>query len=69
MLKSEVLKHQEKLYIRTTTDDLELPIIVEDNMVDIAKKLGMQKASVRSCFSHKYNGYHKIEMEEENEEE
>ena len=53
----------------TTRDDLELPIIVEDNMVDIAKKLGMQKASVRSCFSHKYNGYHKIEMEEENEEE
>ena len=63
------MKRKKFLYMVTTRDDLELPIIVEDNMVDIAKKLGMQKASVSSCFSHKYNGYHKIELEEENEEE
>ena len=61
------MKRKKCLYMVTTRDDLELPIIVEDNMIEIAEKLGMQKASVRSCFSHKYNGYHRIELDEENE--
>lgn len=56
------------LYIKTTTDRLELPLIVETSPSILARKLGLNRHSVATMCSKGVNGYYRIEVgEEENE--
>lgn len=59
-----------KLYLKTTTDDLELPIAVAGSAEELARMLHTTKGSVKSAISHHYAGWHKVIVEEDwNEEE
>lgn len=52
------------LYMKTTTDKYELPIAVADSGAELARMLGVTVNSVWSCISKHRSGYHKIEIEE-----
>lgn len=54
-----------KLYMKTTTDEYELPIAVEDSPTALAKKLGIDRNSISSMCSKGVCGYYKIEVEPE----
>jgi hypothetical protein len=59
----ELMKRKIKLYMKCTTDELELPIAVEENPAALAEKLGVKKHTVVSnCCKQQY-GYHRIEIE------
>ena len=59
-----------KLYLKTTTDDLELPVAVAGSAEELARMLHTTKGSVKSAISHHYAGWHKVIVEEDwNEEE
>lgn len=61
----ELMKRKIKLYMKCTTDELELPIAVEENPAVLAEKLGVKKHTVVSnCCKQQY-GYHRIEIEPE----
>ena len=66
---SENSKHHEKIYMKTTTDDLELPEAVADSPGELAQMLHTTKGSVKSAISHHYAGWHRIIIEEDNDEE
>lgn len=51
------------LYIKTTTDRLELPLIVETSPSILAQKLGLNRHSVATMCSKGVNGYHRVEVE------
>lgn len=52
-----------KLYLRTTQDELELPIAVADSPTELARMLGTTENNVSSCISKHYKGWYKIEIE------
>lgn len=54
-----------KLYVRTTKDDLELPIAVADSPTELAKMIGVKVDTVNTMISRKAKGYYKIEIEDE----
>lgn len=54
-----------KLYMITTRDEYELPLVVEENIAVLAEKTGMKPATLYSCISHGYKGYHRIIIEDE----
>lgn len=56
------------LYMKTTTDEYELPIAVEDSPTALAKKLGIDRNSISSMCSKKVSGYYKIDVDLEEEE-
>ena len=56
-----------KLYLKTTTDDLELPIAVAESPGELAKILGTSKNSVLSCLGHHCAGWIRLEVEDEEE--
>ena len=56
-----------KLYIYTTRDDLELPLIVEDNAQALARKLGTTENVVLSSISHKVRGFERIIIDDEDD--
>ena len=58
-----------KLYLKTTTDDLELPIAVAESPGELAKMLGTTKGSVNSCIARHHSGWFKVEVEDEPEDE
>ena len=58
-----------KLYLRTTTDDFELPVAVAESLDDLAETLHTTKGSVKSAISHHYAGWYRIIIEEDNDEE
>ena len=59
---------KQKLYMVVTRDKYELPLIVEDSPTRLAKAIGMNPKTLRSCLSHGYKGYCRVEVEiEENE--
>ena len=49
------------LYMRTTVDELELPIAVAETPGDLAKMLGTTANSVSCSISHHHKGWHRIE--------
>ena len=57
----------EKLYMKTTGDKLDLPVAVADSPGELARILGTKKSVVLSSISHKIRGWHRIEIEEEEE--
>ena len=56
-----------KLYIKTTMDDLELPVAVAGSAKELAEMTGTTAASVLSSISHKYKGWDRVEVEDEDE--
>lgn len=56
-----------KLYMKTTGDKLDLPVAVADSPGELARILGTKKNVVLSSISHKIRGWHRIEIEEEEE--
>lgn len=57
----------QKLYVKTTKDDLELPIAVADSTSELARMLGTTRGTVKSSISKHHKGWHRIIIEEENE--
>ena len=56
-----------KLYIKTTMDDLELPVAVAGSAKELAKMTGTTAASVLSSISHKHKGWDRVEVEDDDE--
>ena len=56
-----------KLYMYTTKDDLELPLIVEEDPKVLAKKIGMSTNCLHSLISKKRRGYVKVDVDEEDD--
>lgn len=57
-----------KLYLRTTMDDLELPIAVAGSAEELAQMLHITKNHVKSSISHEYRGWYKIEINDSEDE-
>ena len=55
----------EKIYMRTTMDEFELPIAVAGSAAELARLCGTTKNCVASCISKHYKGWYLIEVEEE----
>lgn len=53
------------LYMKCTTDRLELPIAVADTAKELARMLGVSHNSVYSEISRGYGGYHKVVIDDE----
>lgn len=56
-----------KLYMKTTGDKLDLPVAVADSPGELARIIGTKKSVVLSSISHKIRGWHRIEIEEDEE--
>lgn len=56
-----------KLYIKTTMDDLELPIAVAGSAKELAEMTVTTAASVLSSISHRHKGWDRVEVEDEDE--
>lgn len=56
------------IYMKCTTDRLELPIAVADTAKELARMLGVSHYSVYSEISRGYGGYHKVVIEDEKNE-
>lgn len=57
----------EKLYIKTTLDNLELPEAVAESPQELAEMIGTTPGSVLSAISHKHKGWYRVEVEEDND--
>lgn len=55
------------LYIRTTMDELELPIAVANSVTELAKMLNVSPNVVSSSICKHYKGWYKIQEDEINE--
>ena len=56
-----------KLYIKTTTDELELPLAVAGSAKELAEITGTTAACVLSSISHKYKGWQRVEVDDDDE--
>ena len=54
-----------KLYMKCTNDKYELPLAVEGSPKKLAKMLGLSSASIMSMISKGLCGYHRIEIDDE----
>ena len=54
-----------KLYMITTRDKYELPLIVEDSPAKLARRIGMNPATLRSSLAKGYKGYCRVEVDDE----
>ena len=54
-----------KLYMLVTKDDLELPLIVEEDPKALAAKIGMTYKSFLSSISKNHKGYKRIILDDE----
>lgn len=57
-----------KLYIKTTMDDLELPVAVAGSAKELAEMTGTTAACVLSPISHGYKGWERVEVEDDDAE-
>ena len=57
-----------KLYVRTTTDELELPVAVADSAKELAEMTGTTAACVYSSIAHGHKGWDRVEVEDEDAE-
>jgi transcriptional regulator with XRE-family HTH domain len=57
-----------KLYVRTTTDELELPVAVAGSAKELAEMTGTTAACVLSSISHGYKGWERVEVEDDDAE-
>ena len=56
---------KDKIYMRTTTDELELPIAVAESPGELARMFHTTSASILSLISHKKPGWYRIIIDEE----
>lgn len=56
------------IYMKTTKDVLELPEAVADTGAELAKMVGVTVGTLYSFISRGTRGYHKIEIEEDEDE-
>ncbi len=52
-----------KIYMKTTGDDLDLPVAVANSPGELAEMVGTTKQCVMSSISHKHKGWHRIEVD------
>lgn len=52
------------LYMKCTTDKLELPLIVEESPTALANRLGLKPHSVATLCSKQKCGYHRVKIDE-----
>lgn len=52
------------IYMKCTTDRLELPLAVADTARELARMMGVSYNSVYSEISRGYGGYHKVVIDE-----
>ena len=57
-----------KLYVRTTTDELELPVAVADSAKELAEMTGTTVGCVYSSIAHGHKGWDRVEVEDEDAE-
>lgn len=57
------------LYMKTTKDDLELPVAVAGSANELAEMIGTSVGTVKSSISHHYAGWHRISIDEEENDE
>ena len=57
-----------KLYVRTTTDELELPVAVADSAKELAEMTGTTVGCVYSSIAHDHKGWDRVEVEDEDAE-
>ena len=57
-----------KLYVRTTTDELELPVAVAGSAKELAEMTGTTAACVLSSIAHGHKGWYRVEVEDEDAE-
>lgn len=51
------------LYVKTTEDKYELPLIVEDSYYKLAEKTGIKAKSVANMCCTEKGGYYKVKLE------
>lgn len=56
------------LYLRTTTDKLELPVAVAESPTELGRMLGLAPGSVSTSISKHHKGWFKLEVEDEMDE-
>ena len=54
-----------KLYIKTTKDKYELPVAVADSVEELAKMIGLTKASVASMITRHRGNVYKVVIDED----
>ena len=52
------------VYMRTTTDEFELPVAVADTAKELAENIGTSVNVVYSSLSHNHKGWAKVDIEE-----
>lgn len=57
-----------RLYVKTTSDRLRLPVAVAESTKELAEMLGISVKSVRTSYSHKCGTYYIVEVEDDDEE-
>ena len=56
------------IYMKTTKDDLELPVAVAESPTELGRMLGINPNVVSSSISKGIKCYHRIEIEEDEDE-
>ena len=56
-----------KLYIKSTGDDLDLPVAVAESPTELARMIGTNRDVVLSSIAHKRKGWARVEVEDEDE--
>jgi len=56
-----------KLYMKTTKDELELPLAVARSANELARMIGLKESTVYSSLSRKSKGWAVVEVEDEEE--
>lgn len=57
-----------KLYLKTTKDKYELPVVVAESLSELSKLTGTTKNVISSSISKKRRGWYRIEVNENDEE-
>lgn len=52
------------VFLRTTMDDLELPVAIADSTRELAEQLHLSYGSVASSVSRGVRGWYKVEIDE-----
>lgn len=55
------------LYVKTTDDELELPLYIEDSYHKLAAKTGLKPKSVANMCCTEKGGYYKVKIKDDKE--
>ena len=60
-----MMKKPEVIYMKTTLDELELPEAVAGSAAELADMLGTTRGVVYSSLAHGHKGWHRVIIEED----